>query len=38
MKKNQHNGEAIKEILNPSKKSNDLACNDYALFGLKMYI
>ena len=36
MKKNQHNGEAIKEILNPSKKSNDRLWNKKNLEDLKL--
>ena len=36
MKKNQHNGEAIKELLNPSKKSNDRLWNKKNLEDLKL--
>ena len=36
MKKNQHNGEAIKELLNPSKKSNDKLWNKKNLEDLKL--
>ena len=36
MKKNQHNGEAIKEILNPSKKTNDRLWNKKNLEDLKL--
>ena len=36
MKKNQHNGEAIKELLNPTKKSNDRLWNKKNLEDLKL--
>ena len=36
MKKNQHNGEAIKELLNPAKKSNDRLWNKKNLEDLKL--
>ena len=36
MKKNQHNGDAIKELLNPAKKSNDRLWNKKNLEDLKL--